>query len=372
MWRTAAGKLAKSGGHYIRIYLLFVYDQAVISRLEDMTIAELNNLVTEALYPDQPGKPSFLRGIRISKPRLLDSGDVEVATYSGNGANEKVNPIACASTLEQLVVNQITSFAIQMSNVDIVSMAIANNVDKTKTIEGLVPLNSYSLPFLYRPDAIRHIRWNKPAHSAMENLASPTLTFLTATQVNEAITQGLFWSKRLHKYHRQCLLSPTPRYDHCQQLGHTATECLRSAICKWCAGSHLTGVCLAEHRPQMCRRYGYGSHHTLGSVCVIIKAEDQKNRERRMFYPVEPLSTATEDERSLSVRSPVLDDYQSTDAPHQTRNGSSCNNVEPWTEEYKPPFKEILQDDSARLRAIEGLGKHIKAISKGVDLREYN
>ena len=280
--------------------VLRLSDQAVISHLKSLSRDDVLATVSEAL---EERLSTTIHTTPIFGILLLESGVVQFkyGVKKGQGPDLGGGAASLAETLEIFVRARLKPYLVEMHNIQIKSMNLCNEVQRTRAIEELVRSNTDFMQYLNRPDDIRTIRWttNKKRRGTIQ-VDSVTLGLATAAQANEIIARGLSWNGI-----RRCCVKHVPKQNimqcyNCQNFGHIAKTCTTSPRCRECAGCHQSKNCPlgfnASPKSLKCALCG-GPHCAKYYYCPVRSGEEIRLQVENRFYPTDadnrPAASAT-------------------------------------------------------------------------------
>lgn len=287
--------------------VLRLFDQAVIKYLRDLSREELLITVHEAL---EELLPSTIDKTIFFGVLFLESGDVQImhGINQGQAPDLKGDAASWAEVLEKFVRARLGTYTVVMHKVEIETMQLSDEFQRTKAIEELVGYNASAMQSLTRPDDIRLIRWTmkeKNLHKA--NIGSVTIGLATAAQANEVIGRGLFWKGERRYCVKQGPYQKLVQCDGCQEFGHTAEDCSSPPRCQACAGDHQTTDCpldlTANLKSLKCVLCG-GRHHARDYFCTVKRGEEERLRLENRFYPTDVESVRAAGETADMKSSP--------------------------------------------------------------------
>lgn len=144
----------------IKEYVLRLFDQAVISYLKDQSWRELLATVYEAL--EERFAP-IVQTTNFFQVLLLESGDIQIRSGidERRALNLEDDTASWVETLENAVRARLEIYTVVLRNLEIETMDLSDEVQKTRVIEELVGYNASAMQSLSRPDDVRFIRWSK-------------------------------------------------------------------------------------------------------------------------------------------------------------------------------------------------------------------
>ena len=269
-------------------FVLRLLDQAVSSYLKHLSQDDVSATVSEAL---EKRLSATIHTTSVFGVLLLESGDIQFKyrAKKSRGPDLEGGAASLAETLEIFVRARLKPYLVVMYNIEMKSMNLCNQVQRTRVIEELVGLSTHDMQYLSRPDDVRTIHWttDEKRRRTIET-DSVTLGLATAAQANEVIAHGLIWQKR-----RRCCVKHVSKQNivqcyNCQKFGHVGKTCTFSPRCRACAGSHQSRKCSlglnASPRSLKCALCG-GPHSANYYFCPVRSGKEIRLQTESRFYP---------------------------------------------------------------------------------------
>ena len=271
----------------ITFHKLRLHDQYVICHLEGMDEENLLDLVYSAFKErlHRTACKGFFRRARVLKGHYLNlsicltcSRDTDLMFGLGDGS----------SVFQSFVLaTQLRRYQVTVYHIQIRTMNIARDSDKSETVRKLFNNNSSILKSFRKPGDIRKIQWSESVFDLQpRDYASITVTFSTAQQANEAIQHGVLWNDERCECKRLVPRLRITQCRRCQAYGHLFKECSSAPRCCHCAGMHLTAACAHRNIGEYlkCALCG-GPHSATHTSCNSREAERYRLQLKNRFYP---------------------------------------------------------------------------------------
>lgn len=271
-------------------WVLKLFDQAVISYLKELSVEELLSTVYEAL---KQGLPSTFHGITFFGALITEGGHVRIkyGIVQGQAPNLMGGTASWAGILENFVRARSATYSVMMHNVEIDSMKLFDEFQKTRAIEELVSSNASAMQFLSQPDDVRFIRWTmKERNLQTAKIGSVTMGLATAAQANEVIARGLLWKGQRRYCVKEGPKKKLVQCDNCQGLGHAAEYCSSCTRCQTCAEGHQANECPLGLTPEprsLKRALCGGRHSARDYYCTVKRGEEERLRLENCSYPTD-------------------------------------------------------------------------------------
>ena len=269
-------------------FVLRLSDQAVISYLKHLSRDDVLTTVSEAL---EKRLSTTIHKTSISGILLLENGDIQFKykAKKSRGPDLEDGAASLAQTLEIFVRARLKPYLVVMHNIEIKSMNLCSEVQRTRVIEELMRFNTNVMQHLSRPDDIRTIRWTTDEKRRRTvQVDSVTLGLATAAQANEVIARGLSWKGTCRYCAKYVPKQKFVQCYNCQKFGHVGKTCTSLPRCRACAGCHQTSKCPlgrnASTKNLKCALCG-GPHCANDYYCPVRSGEEIRLQTENRFYP---------------------------------------------------------------------------------------
>ena len=271
-------------------FVLRLSDQAVISYLKHLSRDDVLITVSEAL---EKRLSTTIHTTSISGILLLENGDIQFKykAKKSRGPDLEDGAASLAQTLEIFVRARLKPYLVVMHNIEIKSMNLCSEVQRTRVIEELMRFNTNVMQHLSQPDDIQTIRWTTDEKRRRTiQVDSVTLSLATAAQANEVIARGLSWKGTCRYCAKYVPKQKFVQCYNCQKFGHVGKTCTSLPRCRACAGCHQTSKCPlgrnASTKNLKCALCG-GPHCANDYYCPVRSGEEIRLQIENRFYPTD-------------------------------------------------------------------------------------
>jgi hypothetical protein len=314
---------------------------------DELKRKDIRTLVT-AIRAQEPRETTA----QVIAAKRLQSGDILISTLTEKARRELEESNTWLRAIAPSAEARKTTFPVFVHGVRVKGV---NTTNQKRAIEELCEENR-----LLHPDLeITRIAWPKKVIKEERSYSSFILETASPETANKIIAQGLVHEGEIKTCIRYLAEGRVTRCFNCQEYGHIANRCKKSAICAKCAGSHTTDECTRTSGEKRKCAACKGNHEAGSAYCAVERKQREKAATIRNITPPQYQYQASQPRPAISIvtQTPLPSPPQ---APNQNRSQRERSSGIPIANNRKGRPTQLTQAarDPAQMTLMStGLGK---------------
>lgn len=252
-------KVRNTESNFSTEMVMRVHNIAIFTHLRGMSEDDLKAVILSALHKAALDGSTVSNIHSVSKPFLMQSGQLRVFLHSQNPISQEVRDfIEADATYRRLFQDnttwvkhlessaiEVAPFRVLIKDVSCSSMDLDDLGRTARTMERLVAENLKTVQSLQGVADIMDTSWLTNAGNR-KSASSLVLSFSSTQSANDALQYGLLWDRKHHNCEILGASHLALRCSNCQSYGHHITSCENPSRCKRCGISHTPTICTSR------------------------------------------------------------------------------------------------------------------------------